>query len=500
MVGCMCGAGRGLRFFHVCVLSVLLVSFAGASALGQDDSSIATLRQMGKAFTWITEKASPAVVGVRSVKVLKSSAGDGELDDSNGSFEELFKYFYGPNATPRRAPRGRSAPSQPKQTAQGSGFLISEDGYILTNNHMVGEAESVTVQLVDGRKLSAKIIGADAQTDVALIKIEATGLPFIELADSNKLQVGEWVIAIGNPFGLSHTVTAGIVSAKGRTLNQSVADYEDLIQTDAAINLGNSGGPLLNLDGKAVGINTAIIGPGGNIGIGLAIPSNMAHDVYKQLKDGGKVVRGFLGIEMQDLEAGMGEYFGISTGKGVVVNRVISDTPAEKAGLKADDIIVEFEGQPVTNRNDFRNKVAMYKPGTKIQIIVVRDKQRKTITATLEELPKDEAVVRAGGGRGDFLETLGMTVRTLDQDLADKLGLDMDNLKGVVVTEVKDGSVASEAELEEGDVIMEVNRKAVRNVKEFKEAISKAQKDGKALLRVRAEDASRLVILPLTEK
>jgi serine protease Do len=500
MVAGMYSAGHGQRLFHVCGLGALLVLFISASTFAADDQSITTLRQMGKAFASIAEKASPAVVGVRATKTLKGASGDGSLDDSNSSLEELFKYFYGPDANPRRLPRGRSTPSQPRQTAQGSGFLISEDGYILTNNHMVGDADAVTVQLVDGRKLSAKTIGADEQTDVALIKIEATGLPFIELADSSKLEVGEWVIAIGNPFGLSHTVTAGIVSAKGRN-KIGIADYEDLIQTDAAINLGNSGGPLLNLDGKAVGINAAIIGPGGNVGIGLAIPSNMAKDIYTQLKDGGKVVRGFLGIEMQDLESGMGDYYGISGGKGVVVMRVLSDTPAEKAGIKMDDIVVEFEGQPVTNRNDFRNKVAMYKPGSKIEIVVVRDKQRKTITATLEELPKNEAVVRTGGNRGDFQETLGLTVRTLDQELAGQLGLDLDNVTGVVVTDVKAGSAASEAEIEVGDIIMEINRKPVRNIKDFRDAITKAQKDGKALLRIRTEDdVSRLAILPLSEK
>ena len=500
MVAGMYAAVRRQRVFHVCGLSVLLVLFIGASALGEDDQSIATLRQMGKAFASITEKASPAVVGVRATRTLKGAAGDGEFDGSDGSLDELLRRFYGPDISPRRTPRGRSTPTPPRQTAQGSGFLISEDGYILTNNHMVGDADAVTVQLVDGRKLNAKIIGADAQTDVALIKIEATGLPFIEMADSGKLQVGEWVIAIGNPFGLSHTVTAGIVSAMGRTLNQSVADYEDLIQTDAAINLGNSGGPLLNLDGKAVGINTAIIGPGGNIGIGLAIPSNMACDVYKQLKDSGKVVRGFLGIEMQDLESGMGDYFGIPGDKGVVIGRVFPDTPAEKAGLKMEDIIIEFEGKSVTNRNDFRNKVAMYKPGSKIELVVVRDKQRKTVTATLDELPKDEAIVRTGGSRGDFQETLGMTVRTLDQDLADQLDIDLDNVSGVVVMDVKVGSAAEEAELEEGDIITEVDRKPIKNVKEFRDAINKAQKEGKALLRVRTDQSNRLAMLRLADK
>ncbi len=496
MVARTYATGRRPRLLPLCRLGILSVLFLSTSAFGVDDQSIAALKQMGKAFASIAEKASPAVVGVRATKTVKGSARD-TLDESDGSsFEELFRYFYGPNASPRNVPRGRGNQSQPRQTAQGSGFLISNDGYILTNNHMVGDADSVTVQLGDGRKLSAKTVGSDAQTDVALIKVEATGLPFIELADSSKLEVGEWVIAIGNPFGLSHTVTAGIVSAKGRS-RIGVADYEDLIQTDAAINFGNSGGPLLNLDGKAVGINAAIIGPGGNVGIGLAIPSNMAKDIYTQLKESGKVVRGFLGVQLDDLQSGMGDYFGVENGKGVIIMSVVEGSPAEKAGIKADDIVVEFEGEPVTNMNEFRNKVAMHKPGSKIALVVVRDKQRKTITATLDELPKDEAVAGTGG-RGDFQETLGLSVQTLTQDMADRLGLD--EATGVVVTEVRDGSVASDAEIEVGDVIMDVNRKPVRNIKEFKDAIAKARKDGKALLRVRADDVIRFVILPLTEK
>jgi serine protease Do len=493
-----CLASRRQRLLGVSGLSVLLIVFISASASGADDSSIAALRQMGKAFASIAEKASPAVVGVRATKTVKASSRDDSLDDSTSPFDdEVFRYFFGPESRLRRSPRGRSDQSQPKQVAQGSGFLISDDGYILTNNHMVGGAESVNVQLADGRKVSAKIVGSDEQTDVALIKIEATGLPFIELADSSKLEVGEWVIAIGNPFGLSHTVTAGIVSAKGRS-QIGLAQYEDLIQTDAAINFGNSGGPLLNLDGKAVGINAAIIGPGGNIGIGLAIPSNMARDIYTQLKDSGKVVRGFLGVQLGNLLSGMGEYYGMENDKGVLIESVVEGSPAEKAGIKADDVVVEFEGQPVTNLNEFRNKVAMHKPGSKIDLIVIRDKQRKTITATLDELPKDEVTAGAGGGRGDFQEKLGLTLQNMTQTMADKLGIDY--VAGVVVMDVRAGSVASDAEIEAGDVIMEVDRKAVRNVREFKDAITKAQKKGKALLRVRQEDVDKHVILPLSDK
>ncbi|MHC4518315.1 MAG: trypsin-like peptidase domain-containing protein, partial [Planctomycetota bacterium] len=288
-----------------CLLVMFLIPLSGVSG---EEQSIATLRQMGRAFASIAEKASPAVVGIQATKVVSrglSSRGGPYGGPSNPFEDELYRYFFGP----RRSPREREEP-EPRQVAQGSGFIISSDGYILTNNHMVGEAETVTVKLADGRKLTAELVGTDPQTDVAVVKIDETDLPHIPLANSDTLEVGEWVVAIGSPFGLSHTVTAGIVSAKGRS-RIGVADYEDFIQTDAAINFGNSGGPLLNLDGEAVGINTAIIGPGGNVGIGLAIPSNMAREIYGQLKESGEVIRGFLGVQMSDMEPGMGEYFGL---------------------------------------------------------------------------------------------------------------------------------------------------------------------------------------------
>jgi serine protease Do len=483
----------------VLVLSVAVFPIPGRCAVtgGADEQSIATLRQMGKAFASIAEKASLAVVGVRATKTLSASSRDESYGDSLSPFdEEFFRYFFGPNTSPRRSPRSRGERDQPRQVAQGSGFIIAPDGYILTNNHLVGEADTVSVQLDDGRKLTAKIVGADDHTDVALIKIEATDLPYIELADSSKLEVGEWVIAIGNPFGLSHTVTAGIVSAKGRS-QIGVADYEDLIQTDAAINFGNSGGPLLNLDGKAVGMNAAIIGPGGNVGIGLAIPSNMARDVYQQLKESGKVVRGFLGVSLQDLESGMGDYFGVANGKGVVIVSVVEGSAAEKAGVKADDVVVEFEGQPVTNMNDFRNRVAMHKPGTKVELVVIRENKRKTLTAVLDELPKDDTTI-AGGGRGDFQNQLGLSVQTLTEEMAERLGYD--TTTGVVVTDVNPGSLAAEAGIRAGTLILEVNRTPVRNVKQFAEAINEAKSDGKALLRVQDEDWVKLVVLPFSNK
>ena len=487
--------GHGLcsrTTFCAPVLGAILLMLVPLSAFGQEDQSIATLKQMGKAFASIAEKASPAVVGVQATRTIRSSSSrDWSYDEPSNPFDdELFRYFFGP----RRSPRNREEPES-RQVAQGSGFIISPDGYILTNNHMVGDAETVTVQLADGQKVTAKIIGADPETDVAVIKIDREDLPYIELANSGTLEVGEWVIAIGNPYGLSHTVTAGIVSAKGRS-RIGVADYEDFIQTDAAINFGNSGGPLLNLDGKAVGINTAIIGPGGNVGIGLAIPSNMAKDIYAQLKESGEVVRGFLGVQGNDVEPGMGEYFGLNDDKGVVIVTVVEDSAAEKAGVRPDDVVVELEDQPVSDWNEFRNRIAMYKPGSKVRLVVIRDGKRKALTVTLDK--RSDEISALGGGSQAVQETLGMTLQTLTEDLASELGYE--DVRGVVATRVTPGMPAADAGIQAGTVIVEVNRKPVRTVREFNEAIEKAAKDEKVLLRVQDKEWTRLLILRLPRK
>ncbi len=482
---------RGSRTRRPSAMSMffVLVWFVmSSSTLVAEDQSIATLRQMGKAFASIAEKASPAVVGIRATKTMRASSRN-QLDrEQTRPFEDdLFRYFFGP----RSSPRGRSE-REPRQVAQGSGFIISSDGYILTNNHMVGGAESVMVQLADGRQAKAKIIGADPETDVAIIKIEEKGLPYIELADSDSLDVGEWVIAIGNPFGLSRTVTAGIVSAKGRSVG--IADFEDLIQTDAAINMGNSGGPLLDLDGKAVGMNTAIIGPGGNVGIGLAIPSNMVRDIYTRLKESGKVVRGYLGVGLGDVVPDMAEFFGLDEAKGVLITQVIEDSAAEKAGVKRDDIVVELDGQVVDNANVFRNRVAMHKPGTKVEIVVLREGKRRTITATLDARPDDSSVA---SDEPEVRARLGMTVQTLTEELAQRLGYE--GLSGVVVTDVTPGSAADDEGIERGALIREVDRRPITNVREFNNAIEKAQARGKVLLLVRIEAIDSYVLLDLTE-
>lgn len=473
---------------------LLLLFIVPLSAFAEDKDSIDTLRRMGKAFASIAEKASPAVVGLKAEKtvVQQYSTFDnwpfGEQFDPFG--DDFFDFFFR-----RRSPRQRSPQRKYQQTAQGSGFVISSDGYILTNNHMVGEAEKVEVELADGRKFTAKIIGTDPESDVAVIKIDADDLPFLELADSDGIEVGEWVLAIGNPLGLSHTVTAGIVSAKGRS-GFHLATYENFIQTDAAINFGNSGGPLIDLDGKVVGISTAIVGPGGNIGIGFAIPINMAKHVYEQLIESGKVVRGFLGVIPQDLDPEMAEAFGLKDGKGVAISEVTEGSAADKAGLKHNDIVLELNGKPVESADVFRNQIAMMQPGTEVKMVVWRDGRRKTLTAKLDKRPPVEELT--GTLPAETVEELGFSVQNLTDELAERYGYEGES--GVVVSKVEPGSEANLAGIVTGALIKEVDRKQVKNTKEFNKAIENAREKGKTLLLVKRDRYTFFVLLSLSPK
>jgi len=454
-------------------------------ALGADPDSINALKQMGKAFASIAEKASPAVVGLQAEKTVSQ--------DSQSYFEspfgdDFFEYYFG---VPRqRFPRSPQRRNRQQQTALGSGFIISPDGHILTNNHMVEGAEKVTIELADGRKFTAEITGTDPDSDIAVIKIDADNLPYLELADSDTLEVGEWVLAIGNPLGFSHTVTAGIVSAKGRSVG--LATIENFIQTDAAINRGNSGGPLLNLEGKVVGMNTAIYGATGNIGIGFAIPVNMAKHAYKQIREGGSVARGYLGIWFKDLDPEYAAALELDKNtRGAVITDVIKDSAADKAGLKPYDIVIEFEGQPVEKSNDFLNRVAMLSPDTKVDLVVLRDGKRKSFTVTLGKRPP-EAEIR-GNLPAETIEELGFSIVNLSEELAEQLGYEGDS--GVVVREVVPGSQAEQAGIAPGSLIKEVNRQRVRNTREFNEEIKKAQKKGTALLLIRQDDSSILALI-----
>lgn len=478
------------RYYAVSALLGLLLLVAPLSVRGESQDSVAALRQMGKAFTAIAEKASPAVVSLKAVSTVTR-------DSSRYYYwpfdEDPFDFWFGPRSPRERTPQRRSR--QQPVTAMGSGFIISPDGYILTNNHMVGDAKKVEIELTDGRKFTAKIIGTDPVSDVAVVKIDAENLPHLELADSDALEVGEWVLAIGNPLGLSHTVTAGIVSAKGRSVN--LAEIENFIQTDAAINRGNSGGPLLNLDGKVVGINTAIVGATGNIGIGFAIPINMAKHAYKQLREGKSVERGFIGVQLGELDPEMAASLGLPEDtKGVTVSMVVPDSPAEKAGLKVYDVIVEFEGQGVDKRNEFINRVSMLEPGTKVKLVVLRDGKRKPFDVTLGTRPPSEEL--SGGAPEDSFEELGFSVDNLTKEMAERLGYEA--LSGVVVTEVDPGSQAAEIGLAPGMLIRQVNRREVKNTREFNEAIDKARDKGSALLLVQRDRSTFLALLRLSEE
>ena len=486
------------RYLIILNLILLIFSITSPLALGQDTNSLNTLRQMGRAFAQIAEKTSPAIVGLQTKKVIqqKSSTRDeGAFGKPFDPFEDdLFEHFFR-----RRSPGRRGSPrSKSFQQAQGTGFIISPDGYILTNNHLVDNAEEIKVKLADGQELEAKIIGRDPETDVAVIKIDADDLSSLELANSDTLEVGEWVLAIGNPFGLSHTVTAGIVSAKGRS-GFHLAELENYIQTDAAINPGNSGGPLINLDGQVVGINTAIISPGGhrywagNVGIGFAIPINMAKTVYDQLVESGTVVRGFLGVVIQDLNPELAESFGLESTKGVLLSDVSKDSAAEKAGLKQGDIVIELDGQAIVKAKMLQNRIAALKPGTNVKIIIVRDGKHKDFVVELGERPSKKQLA---DGRSETLGQLGLSVQELTEDIAKQMGYE--GLKGVVVSQVKVDSVANFAGITRGTLITEVNHKPIESVNDFNEAVEQAVKEQKnILLLIRDKHYTSFVVLKL---
>lgn len=482
------------RFIVISTLFLLILFTVPQSSFAEDKESIIALKQMGKAFTSIAKKASLAVVGLKARKTFTHPYIESPFEQFDPYSDDLFDFFF------RRSPRQRQPQPQRKyqQLAQGSGFIISADGYILTNNHLVGDAEKIRVELSDKREFTAKLIGTDPDSDVAVIKIDANNLPYLKLADSDELEVGEWVLAIGNPLGLNHTVTAGIVSAKGRS-GFHLATYENFIQTDAAINFGNSGGPLINLEGKVVGINTAIIGAGGNIGIGFAIPINMAKHVYKLIRETGTVDRGFLGVDIQDLTIALAKAFGMKDAKGVLIPAVHKDSPAEKAGMKANDIIVELEGKAVESARELQSKIAIIKPETRVKLVVMRDGKRKTLTVKLAKRPPMSEILGAKSkSESDALEGLGFAVRNLTDDIAKRYGYE--GQRGVVVNRVDQGSPADRVGIMVGALIKEVNRVQVTNVKEFNEEMKKAARTKTALLMIKMERSTFYALLTIGEE
>jgi serine protease Do len=445
---------------------------------------------MGDAFAMVADEASPAVVGIRAEWTIEQP-----VAQMPGLPQDFFEFFFR-----RRMPQQQQPPQQQRRRrAQGSGFIISDDGYILTNSHVVHEAESVRVDLRNGETVDAEVIGTDPESDVAVIRVNSGNLPTLKLADSDALKVGEWVLAIGNPLGLSHTVTAGIVSAKGRS-GLRIASYENFIQTDAAINMGNSGGPLIDLQGRAVGMNTAIVGPGGgNIGIGFAIPMNMAKDISDQLIETGSVERGYLGVVPQEVTPEMAEAFGMDEPHGVAIPQVTEDSAADKAGLRRNDVIVEFDGKPVKSETQFRNRVAETKPGEKAEVVVLRNGRRRTLTVTLARRPSVEEMrgqqqreQPSGGAR-----RLGLAVQNLTSDLAEQFGYK--DVSGVIVARVAAGSEAAEKGIRPGYLIEQVNQQEVANVEQFEQAVKKSRDKGRVLLLVSTPQTSQYVTLKLND-
>ena len=372
----------------------------------------------------------------------------------------------------------------------GSGFIVSADGLILTNNHVVKDMEQITVTLPGKREYKAKLIGADPESDVALIKIDAKNLPAITWGDSSKIRAGEIVVAIGNPFGLSGTVTSGIVSATGRT-NVGILGYEDFIQTDAAINPGNSGGPLVNIKGEVIGINTAIASrSGGYMGIGFAIPSDSAKLVMEQLLKHGKVERGLLGVNIQDLNDNLAKSFGKTDTKGALVSQLVPDGPGAKAGIKSGDIILGYNGQMVEGASQLKNLVGQTKPGTKVTLKVFRDKKTQEINVTLGERTA-KAVASAGASAGETSTDLGIAVEKVPASMASKLHLK--NGEGLVVKRVDPEGQGAAIGLKQGDVILQVDGKAISDVGEFSKAVAAAKKNG--LIRVQIQRGRATIFL-----
>ncbi len=436
-------------------------------------------------FVQIAKTVKPAVVNVFSTR-----SGKGEGPAMTPFDDPFFRRFFGDEFFRRFEQPHR------KERGLGSGVIVEANGLIVTNNHVVSKADEIKVFLSDKREFKAKLIGTDAKTDIAVLKIEADGLHTIAWADSDRLEVGEFVLAVGNPFGLTQTVTLGIVSALGRAAG--IAEYEDFIQTDAAINPGNSGGALVNVQGELVGINTAIYSQsGGNMGIGFAVPSNLARSIVEQLVKHGKVVRGWLGVSIQDLSPELASQFGLSEPKGVLVSEVLDDSPAKRAGLERGDVIVEYDGKPAENPTQLRNAVAQTIVGKKVVVKFIRDKKTRTVEVAIVEQPKN--IAQSGGEEGgESASSSGLLsdldVRELTSELAARFGLGAHE-RGVLIARVQPGSKADEAGLKEGDLILEVNRQSTATFKAYERVAAKLGKNQAVLLLIKRQGRPFFVTL-----
>ncbi len=462
---------------------LLVAPFIGHAK--ETSPGVELLDRSAKAFTSVVKDVQPAVVHIKVSSTI----------DANSEYEQFFNHpfferFFGPEYRFQEP-----QPRKRQQQGAGSGFIIDKQGHILTNNHVVDKADKITVTLSDNSEVEATLIGTDPKSDVALIKIEVDyDLPTVELGDSDALEVGEWVIAIGNPFGLDQTVTVGVVSAKGRS-RVGINEYENFIQTDAAINPGNSGGPLLNIHGQVVGINSALYSrTGGYMGIGFAIPINMAKFINEQLMANGTVTRGYLGVGIQDVNEALAESFGLEKAGGVLITEVQDDTPASRGGVKGQDVIVEIDNVTVQDTQDLRNRIAQTVPGTTVTLGVVRDGKPVDLKVEIGQQPSDFGVAAGGGGAGQNpLASFGLVVQELTPDLAEQLGYK--DRQGLVISEVKPGSPAAEVGLQSGFLIEEVQKVKVGSLAELQEVMKQSDTENRVLLRVRAGQSSRYIVL-----
>ncbi len=454
-----------MRSLQILVLSLSLIIFPVFAAHARELPD----------FTNLVEKYSPAVVNISTTQQIKhpqfrrfpKDGGDNPGPDSNnpdnpeGPFGDLFKHFFGDEDGEDRF----------DSQSLGSGFIISKDGYVMTNNHVIKDAKEVIVRLSDRRELVAEVVGADERSDLALLKIDAKDLPFVAIGKSSALKVGEWVLAIGSPFGFDHSVTAGIVSAKGRNLPRE--NYVPFIQTDVAINPGNSGGPLFNLEGEVVGINSQIYSrTGGFMGLSFAIPIDMAMNIVDQLKSSGHVVRGWLGVLIQDVTRELAESFHMDKPKGALVAKVLPDSPAETSGFQLGDVIVEFNEHEVSTSSSLPPLVGITPVGKKTPVRVIRNGKAVSLTVVIGELPSEEKLAMAGGGSETLpTPTIDNKLNIIVSDLTKEQQDDMElSGKGVVVAEIKRGP-ASKAGLRKGDVIVMINNKDIENVGQFKKIV-----------------------------
>ncbi len=489
-----CGLALALGFFAVPARAEQPNAAQGNNPTGHIDAqAVAPAEQLGKAFAEVAAHVQPAVVSVYSEKMVKHP---------DTSADDLLRRFFGDQMPPGHGRGSRNHPSTVPQQGMGSGIVIDKKGHILTNYHVVGDVDEIKVQLGDRRRFEAEIVGSDPASDVAVIRIKGnvpSDMPVAELGDSDALQVGNIVMAIGSPFGFIQTVTTGVLSAKGRA-GIGINTYEDFLQTDAAINPGNSGGPLVNMRGQVIGINSVIATSIGQFaGVGLAIPINMVKAVLPTLTSGGKIVRGFLGIGIQELTSDLAQQFGANTLNGALVSDVSKGGPADQAGLKPGDIILRIDGKPLQDTAHLKNMVAATKPGTPVKMEILRDGKEQTLTATVAKLAPEPDVAsveseEAGSNKEKPSGKLGVSVQQLTPGLAQQLGYEGD--KGVVVTDVQEGGPAAMAGLKEGDLIVEADHQAISSPADLRRTMDNSKSQNSMLLRVKRDKQTVYILVP----